>query len=137
MSKLRNQLDQSNVAKFADKDVIRKAKDRKFYGYTFDQTGRHPISLAIDFIQRDGDRLGIFYMEIASPVLLKLGKGDTPQTILLKTSNVEISISGKNLGPVYAYILEQRLVWAKEESSSFNLEDQETVIESIDIQAES
>ncbi|MEM7373773.1 MAG: hypothetical protein AAF587_34440 [Bacteroidota bacterium] len=131
MSKLRDQLDRNNVSKITERDFIRKAKDRKYYGYTFDQAGRHPISLAIDFFLKDGNRFGIFYMEIASPILFNLGDGISKQTISLNTANLEITISGKGLAPVYEYLLEQRLVWMKEIEASFVTDGNGTLIESI------
>ncbi|MEL6257056.1 MAG: hypothetical protein AAFR87_33990 [Bacteroidota bacterium] len=131
MSKLRDQLDRSNVSNITERDFIRKAKDRKYYGYTFDQAGRHPISLAIDFFLKNGNRFGIFYMEISSPIMLNLGNGSSKQTISLNTANLEIIISGKDLAPVYEYLLEQRLVWIKEIEASFIPVDHETLIESI------
>ena len=133
MSKLRDQFEQNSVANILKQDFIRKAKDRKYYGYTFDQAGRHPISLAIDFMTKDGNRFAIFYMEVASPVRFNLGNGSSGQTITLRTPDTEIIIEGKNLSPVYEYILEQRIVWVKEADSSFTTEGDETVIKSIRI----
>lgn len=133
MSKLRDQLEQGSVSKITERDFIRKAKDRKYYGYTFDQAGRHPISLAVDFMLKDGSRFGVFYMEIASPIMFNLGSGDSGQTIALKTSSLEIVIEGKKLTPVYEYILEQRLVWVKEMEASFSTSSSETAIDSIRI----
>jgi hypothetical protein len=125
MSKLRDQFDQGSVSKLTGRDFIRKATDRKYYGYTFDQAGRHPISLAIDFMTKDGDRFGVFYMEIQSPIQFQLGDGVTEQKIQIQTHSNEISIEGRKLAPIYEYLLEQRLVWLKEEDSTFepNIED--------------
>ena len=131
MSKFQDRLKQDNVSNLPKQDFIRKATDRKFYGYTFDQAGRHPLTLALDFFTKDGNRFGVFYMEVASPIMFNLGDGTTAQTITIRTSTMEITIEGKNLAPVYEYILEQRLVWVKEVESSFTPEDSETVIESI------
>jgi hypothetical protein len=101
-------------------EFIRKAKDRNCYGYTFDQSnGRHPISMALDFFTSDGNRFGVFYMEVASPILFSLGSNGKPQTITMRIGRNIVEISGKNLSVVYEYILEQRLVWVKENSSSF------------------
>ena len=133
MSKLRDQLEQGNISKITERDFIRKAKDRKYYGYTFDQAGRHPISLAIDFFTKDGNRFGIFYMEIASPIMFNLGDGATGQTIIMRTSALEITIEGKGLAPIYEYLLEQRLVWMKELDASFSPTNNETIIDSIEI----
>ena len=135
-SKLRQQLEQGNS--FANKlkpDYIRRAKDRKFYGYTFDQAnGRHPLSLALDFFTKDGNRFGIYYMEIASPVLFDLGTEGSGQKIVLRVSSSEITIEGKHLSPIYEYILEQRLVWLKEQDVSFvEVVEDEPVIEKIEV----
>ena len=135
-SKLRDQLEQGNISKITERDFIRKAKDRKYYGYTFDQAGRHPISLAIDFMLKDGSRFGVYYMELQSPIQFQLGAGDSGQQILLKTASFRITLEGKNLAPVYEYLLEQRLVWTKEVSSSFSNEGLETLISSILIETE-
>ena len=132
MSKLRDQFDQGNVSKLSGRDFIRKATDRKYYGYTFDQAGRHPISLAIDFMTKDGNRFGVYYMEVQSPIQLHLGSGNSSQRISLRTSSQEIIVEGKKLTPVYEYILEQRLVWVKEISSSFS-ESTDSTIESISV----
>jgi len=131
MSKLRDQLEQGSVSKITERDSIRKAKDRKYYGYTFDQAGRHPISLAVDFMLKDGSRFGIFYMEIASPIMFNLGDGTTGQTISLRSSSMEIIIEGKGLAPVYEYLLEQRLVWMKELDASHISDNNQTFIKSI------
>ncbi|MEL6847889.1 MAG: hypothetical protein AAFP92_05200 [Bacteroidota bacterium] len=131
-SKLRDQLEQGNISKITERDFIRKAKDRKYYGYTFDQAGRHPISLAIDFMLKDGSRFGVFYIEIQSPVQLDLGNGNSGQKILLNTASIEIFIEGKNLNAVYEYIIEQRLVWIKENDQSFPMND-DIEIDSISI----
>lgn len=132
MSKLRDQFDQGSVSKLSGRDFIRKATDRKYYGYTFDQAGRHPISLAIDFMTKDGNRFGVYYMEVQSPIQLHLGSGNSSQRISLQTSSQEIIMEGKNLTPLYEYILEQRLVWAKEINSSFS-ESTDSTIESITV----
>ena len=58
------------------------------------------------------------------------------QQILLKTASFGITLEGKNLAPVYEYLLEQRLVWTKEVSSSFSNEGLETLISSILIETE-
>ena len=72
MSKLRDQFDQGSISKITEREIIRKAKDRGCYAYTFDQAGRHPISLAIDFMLKDGSRFGVFYMELQSPIKYQL-----------------------------------------------------------------
>lgn len=131
MSKLRDQLEQGNISKITERDFIRKAKDRKYFGYTFDQAGRHPISLAIDFMLKDGSRFGVFYMEIQSPIQYQLGDGNSGQSILLETHSIEVAIEGKNLGPFYEYLLEQRLVWVKERYNSFPQKNNDTVVESV------
>lgn len=122
-SKLRQQFERGSNFPFSSDDkvqTIRKAKERQFYAYTFDQRdGRHPLSLALDFFIKDGNRFGIFYMEITSPVLYSLGSGATAQSVTIRTSTAEITIKGKNLSPIYEYILEQRLVWLKEPDTSF------------------
>ena len=134
MSNLKHRLGQSNSFGISNKVPIRKSKDFTFYGVTFDQAGRHPISLAIDFFMNDGNRIGIFNMEIASPVLFDLGGEVKPQSIILRTSFYEILIEGRNLQKVYEYILEQRLVWIKEPDNSFIAEnDSDTVIEKIEL----
>lgn len=137
MSKLKQHLERANSSPFsADKvEFIRKAKDRTYYGYTFDQaSGRHPLSLALDFFLKDGSRFGVYYMEINSPILLSLGSGTEPQSVTLRTSSNEIVIAGRNLTPVYEFLLEQRLVWLKELETSFaEVADGETVIERIEL----
>lgn len=135
MSNLKDRLGQSNNYGISDKVPIRKSKDSAFYGVTFDQAGRHPISLAIDFFRKDGSRFGIFNMEINSPILFDLGGEIKPQSILLKTNSIEITIEGRNLQKVYEYILEQRLVWVKEpDSSHTEIKEGEVEIEKIEIE---
>lgn len=132
MSKFQDRLKQDNVSNISEEqNFIRKAKDRKFYGFTMGENNRNPLSLAVDFFTKDGNRFGVFYMEIASPIMFNLGSGSSGQTITLRTSSMEITIEGKKLAPVYEYLLEQRLVWMKELDSSFSPDDNETVIESI------
>lgn len=127
MSKLRDQFDQGNVSKITEKEIIRKAKDRGCYAYTFDQAGRHPISLAIDLMLKDGSRYGIFYMEIQSPIQYQLGDGESGQKILFKTHTIGITIEGRGLGPIYEYLLEQRLVWLAEMNSFFAKKDKTSI----------
>lgn len=137
MSKLKHRLDSNSHLSFKGEkaEFIRKAKDRKCYGYTFDQrNGQHPLSLAVDFFLKDGSRMGIFYMEIQSPILLSLGGANTPQSITLRTTGTEITIYGKRLSPIYEYLLEQRLVWLKEPDSSFvAIEEGEAEVERIEL----
>ena len=132
MSNLNHLLGQNNSG-VENKTPIRKAKPFKFYGITFNQVGtHHPISLAIDFFTKDGGRFGIFNMEISSPVLFDLGGEVRPQSIILKTNSVTITIEGRNLDRVYEYILEQRLVWMKEADNSLIEENNdEAIIEMI------
>ncbi|MCB0846265.1 MAG: hypothetical protein KDD63_25310 [Bacteroidetes bacterium] len=139
MSKFQQRLNQErdNVTEIKP-TPIRPAKslpnaENSCYGATYDKAGKHPISLAIDFFTKDGNRFGVFYMEIASPILFNLGSGTTGQTITLRASTIEVTIEGKNLAPVYEYLLEQRVVWMKELDSSFITEGNETVIDSIRI----
>ena len=114
---------------------IRKAKDRKFYGFTHDQAGMHPLSIALDIFQKDGNRLGVYYLEIASPVRFNQGGGVQRASISFNTPTLLITIEGKNLVSVYEYLLEQRLVWLKEKDSSFaEVKENEPLIENIKIE---
>ena len=135
MSKLKQHLERGNSSQILSErsDIIRRSKDRNFYGFTFDQAnGRHPLSLALDFLTKNGNRFGIYYMEISSPLHFNLGSNGQGQTITLKTGKSEISIEGKNLFPIYEYILEQRLVWIKEVDSSFTEDSEnEPIVEAI------
>jgi len=131
---LKHHLERGN--KDSKVEFIRRAKERKYYGYTFDQrNGQHPLSLALDFLTKDGSRFGIFYMEIRSPIHFNLGEDGSGQKIVLNVSSSEITIEGKHLSPIYEYILEQRIVWLKESDSSFSGdgEENEPVIERIEI----
>lgn len=137
-SKFQDQLRQGNNPPFGSDrpEFIRKAKDRKYFGYTFDQAnGRHPLSMALDFFTKDGNRFGVYYMELSSPIIFDLGKSGNGQTITLHVGGREITIEGKNLSSVYEYILEQRLVWVKEHEGSYiEAEEGEPVIERIQIE---
>ncbi|MCB0651516.1 MAG: hypothetical protein KDC85_09600 [Saprospiraceae bacterium] len=138
-SKFQDQLRQSSTPFNGDRpEFIRKAKDRKYFGYTFDQTnGRHPLSMALDIFTKGGNRFGIYYMEISSPIMFNLGTNGSGQTITLRAGGRDIIIEGKNLSSVYEYILEQRLVWVKENDSSFvEAEEVDVVIERIRIEEE-
>lgn len=135
MSKLKHRLEPNSHLPFKGEktEFIRKAKDRKCYGYTFDpRDGHHPLSLAVDFFLQDGTRMGIFYMEVQSPILFSLGGTQTPQSITLRTTGAEIVIYGKRLSPIYEYLLEQRLVWLKEPDGSFTeVKENEAEIEEV------
>lgn len=132
MSNLKHRLGQDN---FKKKEYIRKAKDRNFYGFTHDDRGQHSISLAIDFFQKDGNRFGIYYLEIASPVRFNLGGGTANASISFTTPSVDITIEGRNLNVIYEYLLEQRLVWLKEKDTSVaDVPEGEPIIESIRIE---
>ena len=112
-----------------DRGAIRKCKDREFYGYTFEEKGLTPMAMAIDIIKEDGNRMAIQYHEIASPIIF-----DISGMVKLKVSIFEIIIRGKNLKSIYEYILEHRLVWIKENDSSFTeVKEDEPLIESIEI----
>ena len=108
-------------------EVIRKSKDRTFFGYTYEKQGTHPLSLAIDIRTKDGNRSATFFHEISSPIIF-----DPSGSICFKTSSQEIKIEGRNLEFIYELLMEHRLVWIKEMDDSFPVsEATEPIIESI------
>jgi hypothetical protein len=110
---------------------IRLAIDRDpFYGYTAsDKGGMSSMSLAIDLITNDGNSIGLQYHMISSLISF-----DISGTIGFEANGHEIKIEGRNLRPIYEYLLEHRLVWIQAALSEWEEFDKdETVVESITI----
>ena len=110
---------------------IRLAIDREpFYGYTASEKGgMASMSLAIDIITDDGNSIGLQYHMISSLITF-----NTSGTISFEANEHEVKIEGRNLRPIYEYLLEHRLVWIQAALSEWEEFDKdETVVESITI----
>lgn len=106
---------------------IRNSIDKKpFYGYVPE---KKEMSLAVDITTNDGNNIGLEYHKISSWFSF-----DQSGTISFNADGHEIKIEGRNLQPVYEYLLEHRLVWiAGKISENESFPDDETVIDSIEI----
>jgi hypothetical protein len=106
---------------------IRNSIDKKpFYGYVPE---KKEMSLALDITTSDGNNIGLEYHKISS--WFNFNKSGT---ISFQADGHEIKIEGRNLRPVYEYLLEHRLVWIAGAISEFEkFPDDETVIDIITI----
>ena len=106
---------------------IRKSIDKKpFYGYISDPK---EMSLALDITTSEGNFIGLHYHLISSLI-----RFDRSGIITFKTSEAEIKIEGRNLRPIYEYLLEHRLVWIAGKISEWEqFKEDETVIDTINI----
>lgn len=110
---------------------IRLAIDKEpFYGYTAnDRSGMAAMSLALDIITDDGNSIGLQYHLISSLI-----RFNTSGEINFSTSEYQIKIEGRNLRPIYEYLLEHRLVWIQAALSEWEeYAEDETVINSITV----
>jgi len=106
---------------------IRRSIDRKpFYGYV---GKRNEMSLALDITTSDGNFIGLQYHLISSMI-----RFNSSGQISFNADGHEIKIEGRNLRPIYEYLLEHRLVWIAGKSSELEeFPESETVIDKIEI----
>lgn len=107
-----------------DESQIRPSVNKKFYGYS---SRRDDMSLALDITTDQGDYIGLQYHLISSFV-----RFDSSGTISFLADGHQIKIEGRNLRPVYEYLLEHRLIWIAAKISEYEeFPEGETVIDSI------
>lgn len=106
---------------------IRNSIDKKpFYGYVPE---KKEMSLAIDITTNDGNNIGLEYHKISSWFNF-----NQSGTISFQADRHEIKIEGRNLQPIYEYLLEHRLVWiAGKLNEMEKFPENETVIDSITV----
>jgi hypothetical protein len=109
---------------------IRLAIDRTFYGFTpNEKNGMSSMSLALDVITDDGNSIGLQYHLISSFIDF-----DISGVISFEANGFKVKIEGKNLRPVYEYLLEHRLVWIEGKTSEWeDFPEDETVISSVTV----
>jgi hypothetical protein len=110
-----------------DDSKIRQSIDKKpFYGYV---GNRKEMSLALDITTNQGDFIGLQYHLIGSIIRFNISG-----TISFNADGQEIKIEGRNLRPVYEYLLEHRLVWIAGKTSDLEeFPEDATVIDSITV----
>ena len=111
----------------ADDNRIRQSIDKKpFYGYV---GNRKEMSLAIDITTDSGDSIGLQYHLISSII-----RFNASGIISFNADGNQIKIEGRNLRPIYEYLLEHRLVWITGKTSDLEqFPEDMTVIDSIEI----
>lgn len=94
------------------KNSILKSRGKSpFFGISDERTGN---VLAIKLISSVGTQKAIHYHDIISPMDF-----DGESQIILSTSGLKMTIIGHNLGKLFDYIIQHRVMWVKEPQGSF------------------
>ena len=90
-----------------------------FFGISDERTGN---ILALKLVSSMGRQRAVHYHDIISPMDF-----DGESEIILMTTAIKIIIKGHNLGKLFDYIIQHRVMWVKEPQESFTEVDENEV----------
>ncbi len=96
----------------------------KFFGFEPQPSGR---ALMFELRTRDGRRSALPYSYVTRADF------DTGKGIEIYVSNVVVLIKGRAMEDIFAYFLQNRLTWVREDSSGMDIGDEGVFVESLEV----
>ena len=103
-----------NIPKLLKQKTSSPLKSRgasEFYGLTDKEAS---MAVALKFVTQSGEQKAIHYHDIISPI-----EFDGSSKIVLYTSRLSITITGKHLEELFDFIIQHRVKWVVEPQDSF------------------
>lgn len=100
------------------------ANEEKYFG-TEPQPNAH--ALMLELRTKDGKRTGLPYSYLTKVDF------DPDAGIEIHVSNVVVFIKGRGLEDIFAYLIQQRVTWVREDLSGTDTEESEVFVESVEI----
>ncbi len=105
-------------------DVEPETELSKFFGIEHQPSGR---ALMFELRTRDGRRSAMPYSYVTRADF------NPDNGIEVYVSNVLVLIKGRNLDDIYSYLLQNRLMWIREDSSGTDLGEEDVFVESLEV----